>query len=241
MPNEEVTQIRVLTLDSETTGLGKNDEPISLGMLLCTVDAKSGRATGDITKYEGLRKPSVPIHPAARKVHGIQDHALEGLDFEHDTVRGIINAADVIISHNAAFDARMLVKIYPEIMRKPWRCSWRQWPWTSKTDGRKLGNAAALCGVQNSGSHQALADAQTLWQCLQTSTGKTARSRVYLHKLLTSTPFQIDYYVAQDNRRPEPTGAQSASGVSAEPPGSRRIWPWIVGIAFIMVLVRCNT
>lgn len=235
MPAEEVTYIKVLTLDSETTGLGKNDEPISLGMLLYTVDAKSGRATGDATKYEGLRKPSVPIHPAARKVHGIQDHALEGLDFEHDTVRGIINAADVIISHNAAFDARMLVKLYPEITRKPWRCSWRQWPWTSKTDGRKLGNAAALCGVQNTASHQALADAQTLWECLQTPTGKTARSRVYLHKLLTSAPFQIDYYIAQDSKQAAPAGR---SGV---PPGAERIWQWVVGIVVVIILARCIT
>ncbi len=241
MPDEEVTLIKVLTLDSETTGLGKYDEPISLGMLLCTVDAKSGRATGDIAKYEGLRKPSVPIHPAARKVHGIQDHALEGLDFEHETVRGIINAADVIISHNAAFDARMLVKIYPEIMKKPWRCSWRQWPWTSKTEGRKLGNAATLCGVKNTANHQALADAQTLWDCLQTSTGKTARSRVYLHKLLASAPFQIDYYIAQDNKRSDPVGVPSTPHVSNAPSGSRRLWPWIVGIAFILILVRCNT
>lgn len=201
MPNATSSFINVLTLDSETTGLATHDEPIALGLVLHTIDTTSGRATGEATLYEGLRKPSVPIHPMAKKVHGIQEHALEGLDFDHDTVRNIINAAHVIISHNAAFDARMLVKLYPEIKNKPWRCSWRQWPWTSKTVGRKLLHAADLCGVPSLAHHQALNDAQTLWQCLQTSTGKTERSRVYLHKLLAMPPFQINYYMAHDSKR----------------------------------------
>ncbi len=233
MGNEEVSYIKVLTLDSETTGLGKHDEPISLGMLLHSVDPKSGRAVGEAMQYEGLRKPSVPIHPAAKKLHGIQDHALDGLDFEHEKVRSFISAADVIISHNAAFDARMLVKLYPEITSKPWRCSWRQWPWTSKTDGRKLVNAAALCGVAANSSHQALADVNTLWQCLQTPTGKTTRSRVYLGKLLSYPPFQIDYYIAQDSRRFMRPAQQ---GVSAK---SNRIWWWIGGIVLIFLLGKC--
>lgn len=234
MPNEEVTPIKVLTLDSETTGLGKNDEPISLGMVLCTVDPNSGRAIGEVAVYEGLRKPSVPIHPAARNVHGIQDHALEGLDFEHETVRSLINQADVIISHNAAFDGRMLVKLYPEITRKPWRCSWRQWPWSSKTQGRKLENAAELCGVQNTASHQALADAKTLWQCLQAATGKTTRSRVYLHKLLAAPAFQLDYYIAQDSKRLVP------GDKPALPPGAEKIWQFVFGVLLILILVKCT-
>jgi DNA polymerase-3 subunit epsilon len=247
MTTELTTPITVLTVDCETTGLGQDDEAISVGLVLCAVDRQSGRALEAPKLYQGLRKPNVPIHPAAQKVHGIQLHALEGLDFEHDTVRNLIGRADVIIAHNAAFDARMLAKLYPEITSKPWRCSWRQWPWTSKTEGRKLNDAILLCGVTATSSHQALADAQSLWACLQTPTGKTTRSRVYLHKLLSTAPFQLDYYIAQAKQKGTAaalrrTGAMANAFMSGFRPFFADLSPilrWVLIVIALIALSRC--
>lgn len=190
--------MKALILDVETTGLGARDEPINIGLLLCNVDQKQGRALSTPETYEGLRHPSVSIHPAASCIHGLTADNLTGMDFDHAKVKAIIQQADIVISHNASFDARMLLPLYPELKEKSWRCSWRQWPWSSKTERKRLSDAVEICGIPTTVAHRAMQDALTLWQCLQTCTGKTERSKTYLQKLISKPEFSLDVYIHHD-------------------------------------------
>lgn len=196
-----MARVRVLLVDTETTGLGVEDEPVALALLQCDVDDSTGRAIGEVQAYHGLRQPGVAIQPAAQRIHGLSLEALRGLDFDHARVNEWVASADVLVAHNAAFDVRMLQRLYPNIGLAAWRCTYRQWPWSSAVKGRKLTDAATFCSVDASGAHNALGDVRMLWAALQASTGKTDRAKAYLHRLLAKPPFALEVYLRQEQQR----------------------------------------
>lgn len=176
---------KLLILDTETTGLLASDEPIEVALTLVEVDA-SGNLISDLQTYSGRRQPAVPISLQAQKVHGIRPSDVAGLDFDHAVVKDLIASADVIVAHNADFDARMLKALFPEIMGKDWRCTLRQWPWPSAL-GTKLSDAAAMLGVVEVAAHSALGDVNVLKACI--FGGKTGRS--YCNQLLEAESYTI--------------------------------------------------
>lgn len=178
---------RIAIVDTETTGLSHADEPISIGLIVIKVDDKGG-LIHEIGRYYGLQEPTVPIHPAASRVHGLSIDELRGKRFNHDAVSTLISQADVCIAHNATFDARMLNKIVSTPVQ--WRCSYRQDPWNMEA-GKKLDDVCVRFGVERGNPHNSLSDCEALLACLMKRTGKTDRSRTYLKTLIDSNPYRI--------------------------------------------------
>jgi len=177
----------VAILDTETTGVGSDDEPVSVGVIAVRVDER-GALVEEIGRYEGWREPSVPIHPKAQAVHGLTIDDLRGKQFDILALKTLINAADVIVAHNASFDARMIgviMKVKPK-----WRCSYRQFPWGSMAD-KKLDTVCKEFGVERPATHGAMNDAEALLACLLKHRGKTERSQTYLSTLLKQTAYNV--------------------------------------------------
>lgn len=175
--------MRVLLTDCETTGLSSKDEPIEVALLL--VSQREGSTEYVVEdSYTGRQEPAVPIHPRAQAVHGLSIADLRGTSFDRARIGELLNRSDVLVAHNASFDARMLAKVDPQFLRKPWRCSLRQGSWSSEIGGRSLDAICDHYGVTRDKAHSAPSDAAALLECLNRNTGKTARSRRHLEALL---------------------------------------------------------
>lgn len=184
----EIAGLCVGFIDCETTGIGERDEPISIGIVAVTVDAKGFGEP--FAEWYGEQYPSVPIHPMAQRVHGRSRESLEGLVFDLAGLRVVLDQVDVLVAHNAKFDARMICKIEPTVLLRQWRCSYRQWPWGRMQD-KKLDTVCSHFGVERPAVHGAMADAKALMEVALWRTGKTERSRTYLHKLLEKEDFYV--------------------------------------------------
>ncbi len=97
--------LRVLILDTETTGLSHaSDRIIELAMLLVQVDAATGRPFGPVESFEGFEDPGMPIPEVARQVTGIDDDMVRGHRLDDALVLGLLERADLVVAHNAGFD-----------------------------------------------------------------------------------------------------------------------------------------
>ena len=189
----------VAIVDTESTGLASSDEPIALALIVVRVDER-GMPLEVLGRYQGLREPGVPVHPAAQRINGLTREVLRGQHFDLAAVRALLARADVMVAHNAAFDARMLGRLMDVDL--PWRCSWRQFPW-HKMANRKLDTVCAAFGIERGPVHDAMRDAQVLLACLLRRSGKTARSRTYLGMLLRQPAFDVRSWQAQELARAE--------------------------------------
>lgn len=177
----------VAIVDCETTGLTEQDQPISIGLILVEID-QQGRLVKRLDQYYGTQEATVPIHPAAQKVHGMSAETLKGRRFDTRKIAEILSQAEIAVAHNASFDARMIAKIAP--FSRYWRCSLRQFPWVLETS-RKLDDVCAQLGVDRPLPHNALADCEALLSCLLKHKGKTERSRTYLSLLLARDGYPV--------------------------------------------------
>lgn len=87
-------------LDTETTGLGKSDEIVQIGI----VDAAGN------TVIDQLIKPSIPIPPGVSRIHGITDaHVVNAPSFFslYAKLSGLL-AGETLVAYNMDFDWRML-------------------------------------------------------------------------------------------------------------------------------------
>lgn len=178
---DEVEGLTVAFVDCESTGIGQEDEPISIGVVVVKLDAKGYGEP--IAEWYGEQAPGVRIHPAAQRVHGRTAESLKGKAFDVAGLRATLDQAMVLVAHHATFDARMIRKVLPDLLDWEWRCSRRQWVWPAMAN-KKLDTVCAHFGVERPGLHNALADAHVLRETLMQRTGKTERSRTYMHRLL---------------------------------------------------------
>lgn len=210
----------VAVVDTESTGLGPLDEPVSVGVIVIRVDERGGHME-TLGRYEGLREPAVPIHPRAQQVHGLALDDLRGHSFDLAVLSDLLTKADVLIAHNAAFDARMLGVVLG--VRAPWRCSYRQFPWP-KMRNRKLDTVCAELGVERPSVHGAMRDVKALLDCLLARSGKTDRSRTYLRVLLNKDDFDVRAQAAHASTARRAMEA----GVDVDlDRGKAGVWGWI--------------
>lgn len=215
----------VAVVDTESTGIESTDEPISIGIVLAKLDGRG--YCEPIAEWYGEQHPSVPIHPEALKVHGRTAESLQGRVFDLDGLRTFLARADVLVAHNSRFDAQMLEKVIPGVSRRNWRCSLRQWAWPTLAS-RKLDAVCAHFGVARPEVHDALADARALFEALMQRTGKTERSRTYLHKLLSQPAFDVETRQRTDRQAPERSRTRKAI------PG----WLYVAGAFMGVVILR---
>lgn len=156
-----------VVLDSETTGLGPDDEVIELGMARVAFDPAFARIDHVISTFSGLRQPSRPIPPDVVRLTGISDRDVAGHVIDDDRVRAFLAGATVVVAHNAGFDRPVVERAWPIFKTLPWACSLTQIDWRGEGfEGRKLGQLLAERRLFHDG-HRALDDVLALVHLLQ--------------------------------------------------------------------------
>jgi len=150
-------------LDTETTGVGKADEIVQVGI----VD-KNGTVV-----MNQLVKPSRPIPDGASAVHGIYDEDVAEAPTYKDIYVDISKmlAGQAVIAYNMDFDWRMLQQTsyryrLPDIRTGKRGCAMKQYAkfhgkWNPRRRSytwHKLGNAIELEGLTLENAHDAIGD-----------------------------------------------------------------------------------
>ncbi|MBY2942589.1 3'-5' exonuclease [Rhizobium leguminosarum] len=153
-------------LDTETTGLNhRSDEIIEIGAVAFTFNDDG--AIGDIVGiYGGLQQPSRPIPPEITRLTCITDAMVEGQLIDIQSLRTLIEPADLIIAHNAGFD-RPFCEAFSKIFTgKAWACSVSEIDWSARGfEGTKLGYLVGQAGYFHEG-HRAVDDCHALLEIL---------------------------------------------------------------------------
>ena len=157
-----------LAVDVETTGLSHADEIIEFAAVRFAYNPSNGHIISIGERYVGNREPRVSITWGAQKTHGIEEAELVGRSLDESKIRNLIATSDCILAHNAAFDRRFVVKLFPDAGRKPWYCSmsgvaWRQMGYKSAG----LQTLVQDLGVSVSRAHRGLDDTLAMLELLQ--------------------------------------------------------------------------
>ena len=155
-----------VVVDTETTGLDhRHDEVIELGMVAFIHDA-SGAVLEVAGVFNALQEPTKPISPEITWLTGITDAMVEGQRIDLDAVEAFIEAADLVIAHNAGFDRPFCERLVRGFDPKPWACSVREVDWaTHGYEGTKLGYLVGQSGWFHQG-HRAVDDCHALLEVL---------------------------------------------------------------------------
>src|ERR1700685_1071177 len=123
---------QVAVLDTETTGIGEEDQVVEMATVLVP---GSGRPDED---WESLLvRPTCPVSLEPRAVHHITDAELErALTMGHALADGmpLCRGAEVVAAHNLEFDLRLLLQsgvprdALPARTICTWRCSLHLYP-----------------------------------------------------------------------------------------------------------------
>ena len=172
---------RVIVLDTETTGLdSKSESIIELAMLSVLVDAATGLPVGPVTVYESFEDPGRPIPPQITEITGIDDSMVQGQRIDDAAVAALVQAADLIVAHNAGFDRPFVEARLPVFATKPWNCSFMGIDWKKEGSGSaKLEFLASERGWFYD-AHRAQVDCHALLQVLASplAGGQTGLSRL---------------------------------------------------------------
>ncbi len=155
-----------VVLDTETTGLNhRTDEIIEIGAVAFTFNDLG--AVGDVIGvYGGLQQPSKPIPPEITRLTGITDEMVEGQVIDIQSLRRLIEPADLIIAHNAGFDRPFCDAFSPIFSGKAWACSVSEIDWSARGfEGTKLGYLVGQSGYFHEG-HRAVDDCFALLEIL---------------------------------------------------------------------------
>ncbi len=128
-----------IVLDTETTGLGPEDEVIELGMAAVAYDPSVARIDHVVRTFGALRQPSRPIPADVSRLTGISDRDVAGQTIDDAEVRAFVSDATVVVAHNASFDRPVVERAWPFFADVPWACSLTQVDWRAEGfEGRKL-------------------------------------------------------------------------------------------------------
>jgi DNA polymerase-3 subunit epsilon len=134
-PGQEGGSIyRGVYLDTETTGVShKDDEVIQICLLpfIYTKSAVNNHAQiiGVYPPYIGFKEPSEPLTQEIIELTGITMDMLKGQDLDIEKIETILDKADFVIAHNAAFDRPFTHGLSPKFTTKKWACSMSDVPW----------------------------------------------------------------------------------------------------------------
>ncbi|MEO8120185.1 MAG: 3'-5' exonuclease, partial [Rhodoferax sp.] len=128
--------IRVLVLDTETTGLDHaHDKIIELAMLQVDVDTVTGLPVGEVDVYDGLEDPGMPISKEIQAITGISNEMVHGQQLDLARIATMLTGADLVIAHNAGFDRPFCEARIPAFARLPWGCSFADIDWRKEGHG----------------------------------------------------------------------------------------------------------
>ena len=172
---------RIIVLDTETTGLDARCERIiELAMLSVLVDASTGLPLGPVTTYESFEDPGKPIPAAITQITGIDDSMVRGQRIDDARVAELVQAADLVVAHNAGFDRPFVEARLPVFASKAWNCSFAGIDWKGQGSGSaKLEFLAHERGWFYD-AHRALVDCHALLHVLAAplANGQTGLARL---------------------------------------------------------------
>ena len=191
---------RYAVIDTETTGFGKTDRILEIGIVL--VDD-----TEIVQEWESLVNPERDISNS--NIHGITSEMVSLAPTFVEVIDEISGFLDgrILVAHNAAFDKKMLATEFEKADRKidfgiPF-C-------TLQASGLKLEKACEKYGINNSEAHRALTDAratamllvQTIMPNLDLSPIKISNfNRSNVVRTLSRTAFDDKLSASQQNMR----------------------------------------
>lgn len=160
--------MRLVVLDTETTGLSETDQVVELAAVDVTVrTARKKEIVSGMRSWSTLVKPTCPVSIEARATHHITDEELvDAPDVEQ--LRGRLGdewAGDVMVAHNLDFDERMLRQsgfgTLPERKICTWRCALHKYPDSPRHSNQALRYYLGIDAPRVRGlpPHRALPDA----------------------------------------------------------------------------------
>ncbi|WP_082738104.1 MULTISPECIES: 3'-5' exonuclease [unclassified Sphingomonas] len=170
-------------LDTETTSLDPaTGHIIELAICPVSFDAR-GRLVGIGPVHDWLEDPGYPLPPEIVTLTGLNDSDLAGKRIDDAAALGLLSAADLIVAHNASFDAAWIEQRYPAIVGKPWACTLKDIDWRANGyEGRQLGALLGEVGGFFNARHRADADVAALVALLAAPlrSGRTVCSEMIL-------------------------------------------------------------
>ena len=128
--------IRILVLDTETTGLDHSrDKIIELAMLRVDVDTTTGLPVGGVAVYDGLEDPGMNISKEIQGITGISTEMVRGQHLDEARIAAMLDGADLVIAHNASFDRPFCEARIPAFAKLPWGCSFADIDWKKEGQG----------------------------------------------------------------------------------------------------------
>src|SRR5690625_828294 len=148
-----------LFLDVETTGLNpRTDEVIELAMVPFRYCQQTGVIFEVLEPYAELRDPGRWIPKVITELTGITNDMVKGQQLDVERLRATVEAADLIIAHNAGFDRQFAERLDGVFSEKPWACTVSDINWRAKgISGTKLEYLASAFGFHYE-PHRALGD-----------------------------------------------------------------------------------
>jgi DNA polymerase III subunit epsilon len=139
-------ELTVCALDVETTGLDRrNDRIIELAIQRARID-QHGRIVETGRPRSWFEDPGIPIPQKVTEKTGLTDADVAGRAISDGEAYGIISSADVVLSHNAAFD-RPFVDRRLGLSGQAWICSLNDFDWEAHGfESRKLSELLLRCG-----------------------------------------------------------------------------------------------
>lgn len=139
-------ELSVCVLDVETMGLDhRAHRIIELSLQTVRIDAH-GRIVSVGRNNSWLEDPGMPIPPEIVKVTGITDADVAGRSISEGEAYGELTTADLLLSHNAAFDRPFVDRRF-DLPPQPWICSLNDLDWKAHGfDGRSLTQLLLQCG-----------------------------------------------------------------------------------------------
>jgi DNA polymerase-3 subunit epsilon len=149
---KDCTIYRGVYLDTETTGLShKEDEVIQICMLPFIYahdpNADSYTIVGTYPPYVGFKEPSGPLTQEIIDLTGITMDMLKGQSLDIERMEAMLDKADFVVAHNAAFDRPFTHDISEMFAEKKWACSMSNVSWRELGfESLKLTNLASDLG-----------------------------------------------------------------------------------------------
>lgn len=179
-------------VDTETTGL----DPAVDRLVEIAIERFSYDAQGHIIAIERpnswLEDPGQPMPDRLVRLTGLTDEDLSGRKFDDAAIVSMLEGADLIIAHNAAFDRPFLDRRFHTLSKRAWACSLAQLDWSALGfDGRALGHLLLQNGWYFRG-HRADKDVHALVTLLGVTLGNGRTILSHLLERCEQASFRIE-------------------------------------------------
>ena len=154
-------------VDVETTGLDVGTAKIIEYSVLVFEYSPNGKVGNVLYKESFLNDPGEPLSEEVKIVTGIEDSMLQGHKLDWAKIEKVIRNVDLVISHNANFDRKILERYNSIFMEKPWACSYRDidWFYKHRVVNRRLENLLYHYGYAFN-AHRAINDCEATYVLL---------------------------------------------------------------------------